>query len=113
MIAQWARHNRLKISVFDDHHGQWWSRSGDVAVKSESVPRRTQLLFFPSLDPHMHESANIGKGDKGNAKLGLMGMGSEASSSRSVNWEEGIVDSDPSLQHVKWKDQVSYDTLRA
>jgi len=49
LVARWAQQNKLKISVFDDQHGQWWSRSGEAAARSEAVPRGTQMLFFPGL----------------------------------------------------------------
>ena len=51
LIARWAQQNKLKLSVFDDQHGQWWARSGDAAARSEAVPRGTKLLFFPKRLP--------------------------------------------------------------
>lgn len=39
LLGGWAKMNRLKVCVYDDHHGQWWTRGCESLLKSVPVPR--------------------------------------------------------------------------
>ena len=88
-----------------------------MAAKSESVPRRTQLLFFPSLDPIRHANLKGSSGhpcsakkDTAQASSGLLSTTTYAPGS--VDWEEGVSDKQQaSGQPLPWQEQISYYTI--